>query len=83
METRDQATVTEEPAPVHGKLRRSGDASWSRHGTQVEVMAPRSRSRLIARGNSLGHWPAPTTHISERGEDPATHRLGGGAHAHI
>lgn len=45
METRDQATVTEEPAPVHDKLRRSGDASWSHHGTQVEVKADHLRKQ--------------------------------------
>lgn len=39
VQTRDPATGTEEPAPVHDKLRRLGDASRSHHGTQVEVRA--------------------------------------------
>lgn len=52
MQTRDQASVTEEPAPVHDRLRRLGDASWSHHGTQVEVRADCSRKEPGALASS-------------------------------
>lgn len=78
VQTCDQATVTEEPAPVHDKLRRLGDASRSHHGP---ITAPRLRSGLTGNspgGNSLGRRPAPTTYISECGEDPCRPQAGRG-----
>lgn len=52
MQTGDQAAMTEEPAPVHDRLRRLGDASRSHHGTQVEVRADCSRKEPGALASS-------------------------------